>query len=95
MYQFTTKLLIVLLSGTFLASTALADKPLVIAHRGASGYLPEHTLAAVSLAYGMGADYIEQDVVLSKDSQGRRSFHRFPGRLCEVSEALSRFKNVV
>ena len=42
-------------------------KPLVIAHRGASGYLPEHTLPAVTLAYAMGADYIEQDLVLSKD----------------------------
>ncbi|MEM6690592.1 MAG: glycerophosphodiester phosphodiesterase [Planctomycetota bacterium] len=40
----------------------------VIAHRGASGYLPEHTLAAYSLAYGMGADFIEQDVVLTKDN---------------------------
>lgn len=43
-------------------------RPLIIAHRGASGYLPEHTLPAVSLAYGMGADYIEQDVVLTKDA---------------------------
>ena len=42
-------------------------KVLVIAHRGASGYVPEHTLEAVSLAYGMGADYIEQDLVLTKD----------------------------
>ena len=41
----------------------------VIAHRGASGYLPEHTLEAYALAYGMGADFIEQDVVLSKDYQ--------------------------
>lgn len=40
---------------------------LVIAHRGASGYLPEHTLEAYALAYGMGADYIEQDLVLTKD----------------------------
>lgn len=39
----------------------------VIAHRGASGYLPEHTLPAVALAYGMDPDYIEQDVVMSKD----------------------------
>jgi glycerophosphoryl diester phosphodiesterase len=44
-----------------------ADGPLVIAHRGACGYLPEHTLAAKALAHGMGADYLEQDVVLSKD----------------------------
>ncbi|MFM1943856.1 MAG: glycerophosphodiester phosphodiesterase [Verrucomicrobiota bacterium] len=41
---------------------------LVIAHRGASGYLPEHTLVAKALAYGMGADYLEQDVVLSRDN---------------------------
>ena len=40
---------------------------IVIAHRGASGYLPEHTLAAKALAHGMGADYIEQDVVLTAD----------------------------
>jgi glycerophosphoryl diester phosphodiesterase len=44
-----------------------AQTPIVIAHRGASGYLPEHTLAAKAMAVGMGADYIEQDVVLSKD----------------------------
>ncbi len=41
--------------------------PIVIAHRGASGYLPEHTLAAKALAHAMGADYLEQDVVLSAD----------------------------
>lgn len=41
--------------------------PIVIAHRGASGYLPEHTLAAKAMAHAMGADYIEQDVVLSSD----------------------------
>lgn len=50
----------------FFAALAVAD-PLVIAHRGASGYLPEHTLAAKALAHGMGADYIEQDVVLTAD----------------------------
>jgi glycerophosphoryl diester phosphodiesterase len=42
-------------------------KPLVIAHRGASGYLPEHTLAAKAMAHAMGAHFIEQDVVLSRD----------------------------
>jgi len=41
---------------------------IIIAHRGASGYLPEHTLSAVAFAYALGADFIEQDVVLSKDS---------------------------
>ncbi|NUQ61111.1 MAG: glycerophosphodiester phosphodiesterase [Pirellulales bacterium] len=44
-----------------------AERPAVIAHRGASGYLPEHTLAAKAMAYAMGADYLEQDVVLTRD----------------------------
>ncbi len=41
--------------------------PLVIAHRGASGYLPEHTLAGYELAVKLGADYIEPDLQLTKD----------------------------
>ena len=40
---------------------------IVIAHRGASGYLPEHTMEAKAMAFEMNADYIEQDLVLSKD----------------------------
>lgn len=48
-----------------LASTPA--RPLVIAHRGASGYLPEHTLESAAYAHALGADFIEQDVVLSKD----------------------------
>ena len=42
---------------------------LVIAHRGASGYLPEHTIAAKAMAYAQGADYIEQDLVMTKDDE--------------------------
>ena len=65
--------------------------PVVIAHRGASGYLPEHTLPAKALAHGMGADFLEQDVIASKDG-ALMVFHdlhldqmtdvaeRFPGR---------------
>ena len=41
--------------------------PLVICHRGASGYRPEHTLAGYELAARMGADYIEPDLVSTKD----------------------------
>jgi len=41
--------------------------PLVIAHRGASGYLPEHTLEAYGLAIEQGADVIEPDLVFTKD----------------------------
>lgn len=54
------------------ASVVTSDQtqnaPIVIAHRGASGYLPEHTTEGVVLAHAMLVDYIEQDVVLSKDS---------------------------
>lgn len=42
-------------------------KPIVIAHRGASGYLPEHTLPAYQLAIEQGADFIEPDLVVTKD----------------------------
>jgi glycerophosphoryl diester phosphodiesterase len=42
---------------------------MVIAHRGASAYLPEHTLAAKALAHEMGADYLEQDVVATRDDE--------------------------
>jgi glycerophosphoryl diester phosphodiesterase len=47
--------------------SAQTSGPLVIAHRGASGYLPEHTIAAKAYAHAQGADYLEQDLVLSKD----------------------------
>ena len=40
----------------------------VVAHRGASGYLPEHTLEAYTLAHSQGADYIEPDVILTRDN---------------------------
>ncbi len=49
-----------------IATESMAQK-IVIAHRGASGYLPEHTLEAKSMAYAMGANYIEQDVVMTAD----------------------------
>lgn len=50
-----------------LATLVNTPSPLIIAHRGASAYLPEHTLAAKALAHAMGADFIEQDVVLTLD----------------------------
>jgi glycerophosphoryl diester phosphodiesterase len=48
-------------------STLNGERPIVIAHRGASGYLPEHTLEAYKLAIEMGADFIEPDLVVTKD----------------------------
>ena len=60
-------LLTALLCSAALPLAAQTAKPVVIAHRGASGYLPEHTLEAKVLAHGMGADFLDQDVVLTKD----------------------------
>ncbi len=48
-------------------NSSVADRPVIIAHRGASGFLPEHTLESAAFAYAQGADYIEQDVVMSRD----------------------------
>ena len=48
-------------------AAALHTHPLVIGHRGASGYLPEHTLESYALAIELGADYIEPDLVATKD----------------------------
>ncbi|QHA87088.1 glycerophosphodiester phosphodiesterase [Serratia rhizosphaerae] len=62
-----------LLSGIILATTlssaAFAADKVVIAHRGASGYLPEHTLPAKAMAYAQGADFLEQDLVMTKDDE--------------------------
>jgi glycerophosphoryl diester phosphodiesterase len=49
------------------AKTLDGKPPLVIAHRGASGYLPEHTLEAYRLAIKLGADVIEPDCISTKD----------------------------
>jgi glycerophosphoryl diester phosphodiesterase len=43
------------------------SRPFVIAHRGASGYVPEHTLAGYFIAIQQGADYVEPDLVISRD----------------------------
>ena len=50
-------------------STLNGAAPLVIGHRGASGYRPEHTLAAYELAIAQGANYIEPDLVMTKDGE--------------------------
>ena len=50
----------------FFCHSACAKK-LVIAHRGASGYLPEHTYSGAVMAFASGADFLELDVVMTKD----------------------------
>ncbi|MBY8073953.1 glycerophosphodiester phosphodiesterase [Vibrio fluvialis] len=67
-------------------SASVSANPLVIAHRGASGYLPEHTLEAKALAYGMKPDYIEQDVVMTKDDQLVVLHDHYLDRVTDVAE---------
>ena len=63
-------------------------RPLVIAHRGASGYLPESTLPAKAMAHAMGADYVEHDVVMTKDDHVLVNHDLW---LDEVSDVAYRF----
>src|SRR5215211_4697169 len=72
-------LLSILVTGALMAPMADAKKkhkrhkaprensPLVIGHRGASGFVPEHTLQSYRLAIKLGADYVEPDLVMTKD----------------------------
>src|SRR5215813_9735083 len=48
-------------------SKSSPKKPILIAHRGASGYAPEHTLIGYQLAIEQGADFVEQDLQVTKD----------------------------
>jgi glycerophosphoryl diester phosphodiesterase len=61
------KPLFLAIASTVFTIDAMGDGKIVIAHRGASGYVPEHTLEAYAVAHAMGADYIEPDLVLTKD----------------------------
>ena len=47
--------------------TFASHEKLVIAHRGASGYLPEHTLESAVLSFAMKADFLELDLVMTRD----------------------------
>jgi len=72
-----------------------SDDKIVVAHRGASGYLPEHTLAAKAMAYAMGADYIEQDVVMSKDNQLLVLHDHYLDRVSDVMTVFpERFRDI-
>ena len=78
-------MLALLIASSMTSSFAHADK-LVIAHRGASGYLPEHSMEAKSMAYAMGVDYIEQDVVMTKDNQLVVLHDHYLDRVTNVAE---------
>jgi len=66
-------LLLLILCGAALTVSAFsryaAEEPLIIAHRGASGFAPENTMAAFELAERLGTDFIEFDVRMSKDGE--------------------------
>jgi glycerophosphoryl diester phosphodiesterase len=64
-----------------------ANFPIIIAHRGASGYRPEHTLAAYELAIEMGADFIEPDLVSTKDGV---LIARHENEISETTDVASR-----
>jgi len=83
---FILSYLLTLFSSTVAAGEVSAPKKLVIAHRGASGYLPEHSIAAKAMAYAMDADYIEQDVVMSKDDQLLVLHDHYLDRVTNVAE---------
>src|SRR5215207_524573 len=60
--------LLVLVASAGAQETSSPDAPVLnIGHRGASGYAPEHTFASYDLALQMGADYIEQNLQMTKD----------------------------
>lgn len=60
-------LVMMVLSFALISAAPAPKKPLIIAHRGASGSVPEHTIAAFTKAIDEGADFIEPDLVLTKD----------------------------
>lgn len=69
MMKCKVKKLVTALAVSVVAMSAYAQSTkLVIAHRGASGYLPEHTLESKALAFGQQADYLEQDLAMTKDN---------------------------
>ena len=67
-------------------NTLSGEAPLIIAHRGASGYLPEHTLEAYALAIDQGADVIEPDLVFTKDGILVARHDRYLSTTTDVSD---------
>ena len=72
------------------AENTTLSRPLVIAHRGASGYLPEHTLEGYTLAIEQGADFIEPDLVSTKDGV---LIVRHENDLTETTDVAAKFPN--
>lgn len=83
-------LIATLILASSLCSTAAEGDKIVIAHRGASGYLPEHTLPAKAMAYAQGADFLEQDLVMTRDDQLVVLHDHYLDRVTDVAERYPR-----
>lgn len=66
-------------------NTLSGNPPIIIAHRGASGVLPEHTIEAYDRAIELGADYIEPDLVLTKDGHLVARHDRYLSQTTDIS----------
>jgi len=81
-------ILLTCLGGVSIAAEDAVSRPLVIAHRGASGYVPEHTIASYTRAIDQGADYIEIDLVMTKDGY---MVARHENELSDTTDVARRF----
>ena len=91
--NFTKKLLLVAIlaamptvASAVTAKTSPQNDRIIIAHRGASGYLPEHTLESKALAFAQNADYLEQDLAMTKDDHLVVIHDHFLDGLTDVAE---------
>jgi glycerophosphoryl diester phosphodiesterase len=75
-------------AGAAVTMSAAVPTPLIIGHRGAPGHRPEHTLAGYRLAAEMGADYIEPDLVSTKDGV---LIARHENEIGSTTDAATRF----
>src|SRR5207248_4847613 len=66
----------------------ILNPPIVIGHRGACGYRPEHTLASYELAIALGADFIEPDLVITKDG---RLVARHENEISSTTDVATKF----
>ena len=83
-------LMLLVLTARPQASAAAPPRPIIIGHRGASGHRPEHTLASYRLAAEMGADFIEPDLVSTKDGVLIARHENEIGGTTDVADAVSR-----
>ncbi len=83
------KIILILITCLISACSVIPKKsPLIIAHRGASGHRPEHTMEAYQLAIEMGSDFIEPDLVVTKDGH---LIARHENEISETTDVAEKF----